>query len=96
MTRDGVISRDDGLIFAEVDGEAVALNAARGLCYGLDSVGLRVLQLIDSPATLMEICARLVDEYDIDAETCQKDVGDLIDNLAAEGLVIVHRDVQTN
>lgn len=96
MTHDGVICRDDGLIFAEVDGEAVALNTARGLCYGLDGVGLRVLQLIDPPATLAEVCARLTAEYAIDPETCERDVGDLIDTLAAEGLVIVQRDVKTS
>lgn len=90
-----MISRDGNLIFAEVHGEAVALNAARGVCYGLDGVGLRVLQLIDPPATLAEICARLNAEYEVDPSTCEQDVADLIDNLAAEGLVIVQRDVQT-
>lgn len=96
MTRSDVISRDGDLVFAEVDGEAVALNAARGLCYGLDGVGLRLLQLIDSPATLAEICARLTAEYDVDSSTCEQDVADLIDNLAAEGLVIAQRDDQSS
>ena len=91
-----MVSRDGDLIFAEVDGEAVALNAGRGLCYGLDGVGLRVLQLIDPPATLAEICARLTAEYDIDTESCERDVADLIDNLAAEGLVIVTGNAQTS
>ena len=90
-----VISRDGDLIFAEVDGEAVALSAARGLCYGLDGIGLRVLQLIETPATLGEICDRLVAEYDVDRTTCEQDVSDLIGSLAAEGLVNVRQDVQT-
>lgn len=89
MTRIDVISRDGDLIFAEIGGEAVALNAARGLCYGLDSVGLRVLQLIEQPATLAEICERLMAEYEVAPSTCEQDVADLIDKLAAEGLVIV-------
>jgi hypothetical protein len=95
MTSSDLISRDGDLIFAEVDGEAVALSAARGLCYGLDGIGLRVLQLIESPATLGEICDRLVEEYDVDRTTCEKDVADLIGSLAAEGLVNVRQGVHT-
>lgn len=95
ITQSDLISRDGDLIFAEVDGEAVALNAARGLCYGLDAVGLRVLQLIDPPATLAEVCARLIAEYEVDDATCEQDVADLIDHLMAEGLVKVQRGVQT-
>lgn len=96
LMRSDVISQDGDLIFAEVDGEAVALNAARGLCYGLDRVGLRVLQLINPPATLADVCTRLIAEFDVDADSCRRDVGDLIDDLAAEGLVIVNRNVQTS
>lgn len=90
-----MIFRDGDLIFAEVDGEAVALNAARGLCYGLDGIGLRVLQLIDPPATLAEICVRLTAEFDVDAATCERDVRDLIDEMRKEGLVVVQGAVQT-
>jgi len=89
------IGRCDDLIFAEVDGEAVALSAAQGVCYGLDGIGLRVLQLIDAPATIVELCARLTAEYDVDADTCQRDVIDLLAQLEAEGLVAVDRTHQT-
>jgi hypothetical protein len=81
------VIRSRDLVFAEVDGEAVAMSAAKGVCYGLDAIGLRVLQLIDGQASVGEICARLEGEYEVDAETCARDVTDLLANLAAEGLV---------
>jgi hypothetical protein len=89
------IRRGSDLIFAEVDGEAVALSAARGACYGLDGIGLRVLQLIDSPTTVAEICRRLTAEYDVDEATCESDIVDLLADLEAEGLVKVERESQT-
>lgn len=83
---DAVIRSSD-LVFAEVDGEAVAMSAAKGVCYGLDGIGLRVLQLIDGKASVGQICARLEAEYEVDDETCTRDVSDLLASLVAEGLV---------
>jgi hypothetical protein len=90
------VRRGADLIFAEVDGEAVALSAARGACYGLDGVGLRVLQLIDPPTTVAEICRRLTAEYDVDESTCETDIVDLLEDLETEGLVKVERESQSS
>lgn len=87
-----VVRRGEDLIFAEVDGEAVALSAARGICYGLNGVGLRVLQLIEPPATIADVCRRLTAEYDVSDSTCEAEVIDLLQDLEAEGLVVVERE----
>jgi hypothetical protein len=94
MTRTDVVGRSQDLVFAEVDGEAVALSAAQGTCYGLDGIGLRVLQLIDPPTTIGEICQRLTAEYDVDASTCETDTVNLLKELEIEGLVVVERESQ--
>jgi hypothetical protein len=83
------VARASDLLFAEIDGEAVALNAQKGVCYGLNSVGLRVLQLMTTPATLAQICEKLTEEYDIDAATCEAQVGELLSELETEGLVVM-------
>lgn len=91
MTRMDVVGRSQDLVFAEVDGEAVALCAALGTCYGLDGIGLRVLQLIEPPATIDEICRRLGAEYDVDQQTCETDTINLLMELEIEGLVVVEQ-----
>jgi len=88
------LKRGADLIFAEVDGEAVALSAARGVCYGLDGVGLRVLQLIEPPATIAEVCRRLTSEYEVDDSICQTEIVKLLEDLETEGLVVVEREGQ--
>lgn len=85
------VRRGEDLIFAEVDGEAVAMSAAKGLCFGLDDIGLRVLQMIDREMSVTAICAQLVVEYDVDEQTCRRDVADLLARLEAEGLVKLDR-----
>jgi len=94
MTRAALVRRSADLIFAEVDGEAVALSASKGVCYGLDGVGLRVLQFIETPATIEDVCRRLTTEYDVDVSTCERDIVDLLENLETEGLVVVEREGQ--
>jgi hypothetical protein len=85
------VARGPGLIFTEIDGEAVALNAARGACYGVNSVGLRVLQIIEAPTAVVDICDRLRTEFDVSAETCEREIMTLIAELEAEDLVVVER-----
>lgn len=92
MTRADLVGRSQDLVFAEVDGEAVALSAAQGTCYGLDGIGLRVLQLIDPPTTIGEICRRLTAEYDVDLATCETDTVNLLEELETEGLVVIERE----
>jgi PqqD family protein of HPr-rel-A system len=77
------------LIFAEADGEAVALNASKGKCYGLNNTGLRILQLIEAPASATDICAQLVKEFQVDPTTCEEQVGNLLTELELEGLVVM-------
>jgi hypothetical protein len=86
-----IVGHGPDLIFAEVDGEAVALSAARGVCYGLDGIGLRLLQLSDPPATIGEIGRALTGEYEVDEETCVRDIANLVSDLESEGLVVVKR-----
>jgi hypothetical protein len=72
---------------AEVGGEIVALNVDRGQCYGLNEVASRIWELLAEPKSLGEICAALAEDYDVEPEACATDVGKLIADLQAEGLV---------
>jgi hypothetical protein len=77
------------VVSAEIDGEVVALDAARGVCFGLDAVGARIWTLIEAPITPETLCARLTTEYDVDAATCRDEVLALLADLRAEGLIAV-------
>lgn len=85
------VSLKDGAVSAEIDGEIVALDINTGICYGLDPIGSRIWQLIESSDTVSDICAKLETEYDVDAETCHEHVVDLLHALQAENLVVVGR-----
>lgn len=81
-------TRGEGVICASVDGEVVALNIEKGVCYGLDAIGSAVWDLLAEPRTLSELCAALTARYRVDAETCRRDVAALLSDLGDEGLAV--------
>jgi hypothetical protein len=83
------VTRSPKALSANIDGEVVALDIARGACYGLDAIASRVWALIETPRTIDDLRATLMVEYRVDAETCVRDVVDLIIDLRAEGLVSI-------
>jgi hypothetical protein len=78
--------RSPDALFTEVDGELVALDAARGLVFGLNSTASAVWRLIETPTSLDQICAALVDEYEVDQATCRHEVGEVMRALLCDGL----------
>jgi hypothetical protein len=79
----------DGVVFRELDGEAVLLNLDSGMYFGLDRVGTRVWQVLEQHGRLDAVVERLLEEYDVAPERLRADVAQLLDALAEKGLVIV-------
>ena len=84
-----VASRDPGALGAEIDGEVVALDVAKGVCYALGGAGARIWALLERPLPIEGLCAQLVTEFDIDPRACREEVLGFLAALAAEGLVTV-------
>jgi hypothetical protein len=69
--------------------EVVILNLASGVYYGLEGVGARIWRLIREPVAMEAVVEAILSEYDVDREACRRDVQELLERLAAEGLVEV-------
>ncbi len=77
------------LLATDFDAETVLLNLRDGVYYGLEDVGARVWALLQRPVTVAAIRATLVEEYDVEAERCGRDLRALLEDLAARGLIEV-------
>jgi Coenzyme PQQ synthesis protein D (PqqD) len=73
--------------------EAVILNLQNGMYYGLDPVGTRIWSLIQEPRTVHEVCAGMLQEYDVEPARCEQELLLLLQELAANGLVEVTDEV---
>ena len=74
-------------VSCDLAGEAVILNLKNSVYYGLDPVGARIWSLLQESRTVREIRDALLGEYEVDAERCEQDVVDLLEELASYGLV---------
>jgi hypothetical protein len=75
---------------AEIDGEIVALDVENGVCYGLDCIGARIWAILQVPTSVRALLAALTAEFDVDPETCHRDVIDLLADLRGERLIALH------
>jgi hypothetical protein len=70
-------------------GETVLLHPERGQYFGLKGAVQRIWELLESPTTIDEICAVLVEEFDVTPRTCHDETAELISQLVSEQLVEV-------
>ncbi|MFN3387869.1 MAG: PqqD family peptide modification chaperone [Allosphingosinicella sp.] len=82
-----IASRRSGLIEAEVDGEMVALHVENGTCYGFNGTATRIWAMLDAPKRVSELRDALLEEYDVDPETCEAQLIALLRELERDGLV---------
>jgi hypothetical protein len=85
-----VVSKDQ--MASEIAGETVILGLTAGRYYGLDAVGARVWQLIQTPIAVADVERTIVSEYQVDPERCQTDLLQLLGQMITAGLVEVRSD----
>lgn len=89
LTLSSSVRATEDVVFRELDGEAVLLNLATGTYFGLDSVGTRIWQLLEHLHRLDAVRDALVAEYDVEVPAAEADLINLVDRLAAHGLVAI-------
>lgn len=77
-----IVRKNGDWLAARVGDEVLMMSAEGGLYLGLSNVGARIWDLIESPRAVDDICDRLVEEFDVTAETCRCEVDAFLDQLA--------------
>jgi hypothetical protein len=86
---DWVVERRGGLSEAELDGELLGLHVEQGTCYGFNGTATRVWKMIAQPTRLSALRDALLRDYDVDAETCERDLRALLRTLEQDGLISI-------
>ncbi|WP_322907494.1 lasso peptide biosynthesis PqqD family chaperone [Paenibacillus campi] len=81
------IVQNQNYIASDMNGEKVMLDVQSGKYYNLGMIGGRIWDLSAQPATVDEIVARLLQEYDVAPELCKQQVSTFIGQMLSEGLV---------
>jgi hypothetical protein len=72
---------------ADLGGGAAILNLKNGVYYSLDSVGACIWDFIQEQRTVREVREMLLEEYDVDADRCERDLFALLSQLAENDLI---------
>lgn len=79
--------RNPDLIGALIDDELVMMSADKGQYYGLAGVGLRIWELLEQPRRFNELVDRILDEFEVEREVCEKDLVEFLGQMVRLGLV---------
>lgn len=82
-----VVIQKKGFVTAEMDGETAMMSIDRGKYYSLDLVGSRIWEIITKPMAVGEVINILMVEYEVEIDTCERDVNAFLEKMYAEGLV---------
>ncbi|HUS14175.1 MAG TPA: PqqD family protein [Chloroflexia bacterium] len=73
----------------DLDDEAAILNLKTGIYFGLNEVGAWIWRLIEEPKMVAAIRAAVLAEFDVEPETCQRDLQSLLRDLEQNQLIDV-------
>jgi Coenzyme PQQ synthesis protein D (PqqD) len=93
ISADTIVVRDNEPIAAEVDDEIVILSAKAEAYFGLGAIGSDIWGMIATPCRISDVCTRLVEDYDVDRQTCERDTMAFMEKLLEGRLIrIVDKD----
>ena len=77
----------DDVMFRILGDEAVILNVASGVYFGLDTVGTRMWQLMSEHGSTDNVVETMLNEYEVEEGQLRRDLDNLIQQLSEKGLV---------
>ncbi|MEL7444631.1 MAG: PqqD family protein [Pseudomonadota bacterium] len=86
---DSKIAKTDQCILAEADDDLVLLSLADGRFYALKETGRRAWELLDEHSTLSTLVSAMQLEFEIDNETCARELTDLLMSLKEREFITV-------
>jgi len=89
VSTDSVVTVAPVQLSCEVNGETVILHFDKGNYFGLNDVGTLVWKMIQRPCSVRELRDAILREYEVDADRCERDLVNLLEEFRGHGLIEV-------
>ncbi|WP_234885153.1 lasso peptide biosynthesis PqqD family chaperone, partial [Clostridium tarantellae] len=83
-----VVIQNKEIDATDLNGEKVMMNLDKGQYFMLNEVASRIWDITDEPTKVSEIISTLLEEYEIDNETCEKTVIEFLSKLNNVDLIV--------
>lgn len=80
--------RNSKTISGRLSDELVMMDMDKGKYFSLNPVATRIWDLLADPMSVEELCNLLMDEYEVEANQCKKDVEDVIAKMKKLNIVL--------
>lgn len=80
------------VLIRELDGESVILDLNSERYFGLDAVGTRMWVALSTSVSIQAAYDALLAEYEVEADQLKYDLGALVEQLVAQGLIKISSD----
>jgi hypothetical protein len=87
LRSDSIVRVPEREVSSHLGDEVAILELDRGVYYGLNDTGAFLWNLMQKPVRVNEMRAALVEEFDVDAETAEKDLLRVLADLRDAGLI---------
>lgn len=87
LTPDDVVSRAQGLLSAQIDGDTVLMSVEHGSYFGLSATAGDVWRRLETPMSVADLCRILGAAYDGDQQAIEADILSFLNQLLAKGLI---------
>ncbi|MDY9922932.1 PqqD family protein [Methanobacterium sp.] len=84
-----IVTVNKDYVYCNVEDEMVLLGMEDGIYYGLNPVGAFIWEQIKEPKTIDEVRDAILAEYDVEKGECERDLMELLQELAEKGLIHV-------
>jgi hypothetical protein len=84
------ITRSEGLVSTVIDNETVILSLAKGEYFGLDPVASHIWELIEIPTKVGNLVDSILEDFDVDRETCETDVLAFVHDMVDKKMVLLN------
>ena len=81
--------RNNDTISGQLHDQLVMIDIDKGQYFALNTIGTRIWELIDEARTIEEICALLLEEFDVDPDLCKTDVEEYLEEMRSLDLISV-------
>jgi len=82
-----VVRVSSNQVYSRLGDEVAILELDQGVYYGLNDTGSFLWNLMQKPVRVNEMRAALVEEFDVDADTAEKDLLRVLGDLRDAGLI---------
>lgn len=90
MTLDTRVTVPPGVMFRDLDGEAVVLELESGRYFGLNETGTRMWLLLQEHGSVEPALRALLTEYDVAEERLREELLSFVQTLSSQRLLEVH------